>query len=311
MRDQFAGDISDLLKLSLLRTLAGNDRSLGVGWYFIPDETDRPDGRHREFCGESKWKSLDKYVWEDLGRLPERSVKALEGLSTWPFGTKFHRTPIPGRAQRQRWFSGIKRDFAGFKIVFLDPDNGLGRTDRLHVTIDEVREMRCSGTAVVLIKFPAHLEHGEQIREYHQQILKDAAPTSLFTIKTSVMIETETKTGKSKKVPRGRWFSVIGGNGELKARGKSFVERLKKIEGCSAELIEANVPSGPTYHPQTLHELEKKHGNVCPECDYRFKGNGFVGIDAHWKANHEMVMPYSEAWPLIRAGKYRRGGSTL
>ena len=37
MRDQYAGDISDLLKLSLLRTLAAGDRSLGVGWYLQPN----------------------------------------------------------------------------------------------------------------------------------------------------------------------------------------------------------------------------------------------------------------------------------
>ena len=39
--------------------------------------------------------------------------------------------------------------------------------------------------------------------------------------------------------------------------------------------------------------------NVCPECDHVFQGDGWVGIDAHWKSKHEHVMPYAEAWPLI------------
>ena len=39
---------------------------------------------------------------------------------------------------------------------------------------------------------------------------------------------------------------------------------------------------------------------VCPECVHEFRGNGFDGIDSHWKANHESVMPYEEAWPLIK-----------
>jgi len=43
---------------------------------------------------------------------------------------------------------------------------------------------------------------------------------------------------------------------------------------------------------------------VCPECGHVFQGNGWDGIDAHWKAKHEHVMPYADAWPLIREGKY-------
>jgi hypothetical protein len=45
---------------------------------------------------------------------------------------------------------------------------------------------------------------------------------------------------------------------------------------------------------------------VCPECPKVFQGNGWVGIDAHWrgKDGHEHIMPYAKAWPLIREGSY-------
>ncbi len=43
---------------------------------------------------------------------------------------------------------------------------------------------------------------------------------------------------------------------------------------------------------------------VCPECQHVFQGNGWDGIDAHWKARHGAVMPYKEAWPLVRTGTY-------
>ncbi|MGD0789067.1 MAG: hypothetical protein ABR898_13875 [Terracidiphilus sp.] len=46
--------------------------------------------------------------------------------------------------------------------------------------------------------------------------------------------------------------------------------------------------------------------NICPECGHHFRGKGFDGIDAHWRARHEQIMPYSEAWPLIRSGAYSR-----
>jgi hypothetical protein len=46
---------------------------------------------------------------------------------------------------------------------------------------------------------------------------------------------------------------------------------------------------------------------VCPECQHVFQGNGWDGIDAHWRASHEKAMPYEKAWPLIKAGIYRAG----
>jgi hypothetical protein len=49
--------------------------------------------------------------------------------------------------------------------------------------------------------------------------------------------------------------------------------------------------------------MEKK---VCPECGHEFQGNGWEGIDAHWKSQHAQIMRYEEAWPLIRAGEYKR-----
>ena len=44
----------------------------------------------------------------------------------------------------------------------------------------------------------------------------------------------------------------------------------------------------------------------CPECGHEFQGNGWDGIDAHWRAKHETVMRYEEAWPHIKAGSYAR-----
>ncbi len=49
-------------------------------------------------------------------------------------------------------------------------------------------------------------------------------------------------------------------------------------------------PTGP--------EIKK----TCPECGYAFRGGTWGGIDAHWKAFHDAIMPYSRAWPIIRQG---------
>jgi hypothetical protein len=58
---------------------------------------------------------------------------------------------------------------------------------------------------------------------------------------------------------------------------------------------------------------------VCPICRHSFQGTGWDGFVAHWRAKHEDIMRYREAWPLIQAintdvsefddaeGSYRRG----
>lgn len=35
---------------------------------------------------------------------------------------------------------------------------------------------------------------------------------------------------------------------------------------------------------------------VCPICGHVFQGNGWDGIDAHWRARHEEIIPYEQFW---------------
>jgi len=39
---------------------------------------------------------------------------------------------------------------------------------------------------------------------------------------------------------------------------------------------------------------------VCPICRHVFQGIGWTGIDAHWRAHHEKVRSYEDAWAIIR-----------
>ena len=51
---------------------------------------------------------------------------------------------------------------------------------------------------------------------------------------------------------------------------------------------------------KTSRSLEPGHSRECPECDHVFKGHGWDGIDAHWKAKHAgTVMPYEGFWEGI------------
>jgi len=134
MRDQYAGDVSDVLKFAFLRTLAGEDRTLGVAWYYAPGHDGRTDGRHLEWKSEPAWQRLDAELHAGLSMLPERSVAALEQTAIWPKGTLFHREPMPSRLLRAAWGERKRVVLDAADVVILDPDNGLGAETPKHAT---------------------------------------------------------------------------------------------------------------------------------------------------------------------------------
>lgn len=67
---------------------------------------------------------------------------------------------------------------------------------------------------------------------------------------------------------------------------------------------EIGAEDGEERPNETLRGIAQSEKKVCPECGHIFKGNGWDGIDAHWRSKHQDVMPYEEAWPLLRDGNY-------
>ena len=47
------------------------------------------------------------------------------------------------------------------------------------------------------------------------------------------------------------------------------------------------------------NEIPKERPRICPLCGHCFKGNGWDGIDAHWRACHENVMSYVAFWDSL------------
>lgn len=313
MRDPYAGDISDMLKFALLRALAGDDRTIGVGWYYNPSHDSRVDGGHRIDCDGSRWKPLDSTLFDALKKLPERSVKALETLPIWPLKTLFHRIPVPPRENRPSWAVEMGRLLQETDIVFLDPDNGLGSISEKRMTLDEVKLMRKPGRTVVLIKFPSRYNHNNQLEAYHG-LLAEIDGVSMVTIRTCVCVSILNKRGRVQWIPRVRWFTILDAEDVLIERARMFVDRLNLIERCTARVQEATIKVADNSIA-VLNEQCEREGqmtrlpvvdNVCPECGHQFKGNGFGGIDAHWRAKHEGIMLYKDAWPLIKTGNYGR-----
>ena len=224
MRDQYAGDISDLLKFAFLRAIAGNDRRLGVAWYYVPENDGRSDGRHLEYRDEPAWQRLDDQVHNQLIALKERTVAALENLALWPKYTVFHRQPVT-RDGRDEWVRGMVELMADAKVVFLDPDNGLGNDPRKHAQLADLSALHREGRALAIIKFPGrHKTHEQQVRELHQS-LRDAGLHDPVTVTTCVSVP----NGSTARVPRHRFFTLAGADQAIKDRANEFARRLSNL----------------------------------------------------------------------------------
>jgi len=84
-----------------------------------------------------------------------------------------------------------------------------------------------------------------------------------------------------------------------------------RYPGDIPEMSSDDVNKAMSLARMVKEAVMEKLPKVCPQCGHVFNGNGWDGIDAHWRAKnlgHENIMSYEEAWPLIQAGKYKRRG---
>jgi len=235
VRDQYAGDVSDVLKFAFLRALAGADRTLGVAWYYAPGDDGRADGRHLEWRDEPAWRLLDPQLHAGLSALPERSIAALERAMIWPTGALFHRDPMPSRVGRSAWGARKRTTLDGADIVFLDPDNGVGAESEKHATFSEIRLLRKPGRAIVFITFPGRtMPHDALLRRLHERLALEADAENGLTLRTNVSVPRA--AGASSYVQRERWFTVVDADDELTARAQIFANALASVPRVRARL---------------------------------------------------------------------------
>lgn len=235
MRDQYAGDVSDVLKFALLRSLAGADRKLGVGWYYAPGDDGRPDGRHLEWREELAWQQLDEGLHAALGSLTERSIVALESAAIWPQGVLFHQEPIPHRAERAAWASRMREALKDANLVFLDPDNGIGNSSIKHATMSELRMLRSPDRAIVFISFPGRsMPHDQLVQRLHGQLAVETGVQNIVTLRTNVSVPKS--AGSRQVVQRQRWFTILDADAVLFERAKNLAVALRRIPRVSVKL---------------------------------------------------------------------------
>ena len=176
MQDRYAGDVGDFMKLSLLKTLAGDDLRLGINWYLNTGGREG-DGRHITYLkpdnriGQSL-RLVDDELYCSLQSFAEkgadRSVQLLEQRSTLRFGSIFYANPI---GDRTKWHQEALARLKVAELVFLDPDNGLTMSGadpnpRKHVLPNEVRDYIKYGKSVVVY------HHADRSCSVDEQVLQ-------------------------------------------------------------------------------------------------------------------------------------------
>lgn len=176
---------------------------------------------------------------------------------------------------RDKYLDAVKSFLSSFHkepcIVFLDPDTGLEpeRPGLEHVLLREAAEIWEKLKPGDIYTFYQHRVREKNWIDYMKGRLEGALKLTEVPLKIAhVKIEPDPR--KPEKTPDVVFFY--------------------------AQKLPAGVKRGS----------KEKIKNLCPECGYQFSGRGFGGIDAHWRANHEEVMTYEEAWPLIRDGRYKK-----
>jgi len=302
MQDRYTGDIGDFAKFGLLRALS-RGRKLGIAWYLFPDESHNDDGKHIPYLDEpDKWRHLDPELFDGLRvivRSGQRNVQLIEEsglLANAVFSSallQFEGAPDGRGRQRADWFRQSLIDLAGCDLVFADPDNGLCEDNTFDIEnrkkwkslpLSEAHVLS-AGRVGILYHHNTRRRggHREEICHWLDLLGRNAIALRWRTISP-------------------RTFFILNPTIEIRSRVDRFLaDWLPHCEFHTAEpdrSIDRTQISGSA--PPPIQEVSK--GKACPECGHRFSGKGWGGVDAHWKANHENIMPYDEAWPIIRSG---------
>jgi hypothetical protein len=191
MQNRYVGDIGDYFKLAILRTLAGDDYSLGIAWWLVPDESHNADGKHTDYLKQrDKWRDFEPQVFDSLKGIVDgghRTVAQLETLNLLP-NARFSSEPLFLNAsfnarpqEREEWFSRVVSALKACDLVFLDPDNGLEpngfsltqKSAIKSISFDELKRLRRTGRSILVYHHHTRFKGGHACEiKYQAERLK-------------------------------------------------------------------------------------------------------------------------------------------
>jgi hypothetical protein len=298
MQDKYIGDIGDFAKFGLLRAL-GRGHRLGVAWYLFPDEAHNSDGRHIDYLKKpDQWRHLDSLLFDELRSIVEtdqRTTHRIEQSGQLPDAV-FSSVPLDftedKATARKKWFERVQSDLEGCSMIFADPDNGLcedsdykwaDRRGWKRIPLSEILKLAEGRVAVVYhhnTRRPGG--HDEEIAHWLGRLKACGADAIAL------------RWGRISP----RTFFIVHPTAEV----KRSVDELVQTWSPHFHLMACAVPPIARMAMAPGKDRRLATSRTCPECSQPLRGNGWTGIDAHWKKNHEDIMPYEKAWPVLKKG---------
>jgi hypothetical protein len=186
VQDRYAGDVGDFVTFGLLRWLVAPSfdaptHRLGVVWYRVPDETHNGDGKHIRYLDPASTsgaalRALDPDLYDRLALMVatgERSIARVEEARVLPAEVRTFNDLLtfdgmdpstgPGRAERRAdWVARAQAAMTDCTVVFVDPDNGVRRSD--HTTASSQRKAIKHAYYDELVPY---IERGQSVIAYH------------------------------------------------------------------------------------------------------------------------------------------------
>ncbi len=204
------GDVGDFLKLGLLRWLVAPSfdappMRLGIVWYRVPDESHNADGKHVKYLDPmskagAALRPLDPELYDGLASIVasgERTVERLElvdeleeagvlPIDVRTFNEELSFAGLDTKAERAAfradWSERAREELATCSLVFVDPDNGLRRSDHAkpssqrkavkHAYLDELAPFIERGQSIVAYH---HADRSDKVRQQARRRMADAA----------------------------------------------------------------------------------------------------------------------------------------
>ena len=200
MQDRYVGDVGDFGKYGLLKALCGDDLSLGVVWYLVPDENHNQDGKYTQYLNPTssnlrKYKDCDSLLYEVLRGIVgdgARNVRSIRERGVLPSSSTFYedllsfveitdtgqRDTEGRREHRNAWMQGALEVTRNSDIVFADPDNGLEVTSverykklgPKYAYFDELAPYAERGQSLVIYQHRTHTPVDTQVQERLYQL---------------------------------------------------------------------------------------------------------------------------------------------
>jgi hypothetical protein len=135
MQERYLGDIHDFFKMNFLEFLSKyTEQLIGLNWYLVKPENiskievKKNDGEKRSYLYKDEYKEINAHLINELKlyeKLNNRIVNSFTRNIKFKKSVKFYNEYITIE-KRTDWFKESKLFFDKTKIIFLDPDNGLG-----------------------------------------------------------------------------------------------------------------------------------------------------------------------------------------